>query len=209
MAASRTHIDQAVAHLRRRDPRLRPLIAQFGAPPHKSRVSAYEMLTRAIVFQQLNGKAAKTIYDRFRALYPSGPYPKPETVKRTPVKKLTSVGLSERKATYIIDLAAKFADGTIRPRRFAKMTDGEISECLVQVRGVGQWTADMFLMAQLQRPDVLPVGDYGVRKGMQLHFELPDMPDADTMIALAEPWAPHRSVASWYMWRWLDMEAVV
>jgi DNA-3-methyladenine glycosylase II len=202
------HIETAVAHLRRADPGLRPLIEQFGAPPGKSRLSAYETLTRAIVFQQLNGKAAKTIYDRFRALYPPGAYPKPEMIQRTPLKKLKSVGLSARKASYIVDLAGKFADGTIRPRQFAKMSDEEISDRLTQVKGVGQWTADMFLMFQLQRPDVLPVGDYGVRKGMQLHFELAEMPEAETMIELAKPWAPYRSVASWYMWRWLDMEAV-
>ena len=205
----RMDLTKAVSHLRRRDPKLRPLITRFGTPPGSSRASAYEALTRAIVFQQLNGKAAKTIYNRFRDLFPPGAYPTPDTVRRTPLKQLKSVGLSERKATYIVDLAEKFADGTILPRRFSRMSDGDISACLMQVKGVGQWTADMFLMAQLQRPNVLPVGDYGVRKGMQRHFELADPPDEDTMIALAEPWAPYRSAASWYMWRWLDLEAVI
>lgn len=201
--------DAAARHLRKTDKRFVPLIAEFGPPKMSQRTSAHHMLTRAIVFQQLHGKAARTIFERFCALYPSDRFPKPDEVRRTPLKKLTSVGLSARKASYIVDLAEKLADGTIKPRRFARMTDEEISECLIQVKGVGQWTADMFLMFHLGRPDVLPVGDLGVRKGMQRHFELADAPDEDTMIELAEPWAPYRTAAAWYMWRWLDMDAVV
>jgi len=200
--------EAAVRHLRRADKRFAPLIKQFGLPQMNRRVSAHHMLTRAIVFQQLHGKAARTIFNRFCALYPDGKFPKPEVVSRTSLKKLTSVGLSRQKATYIVDLADKFSDGTIRPRRFARMEDVEISECLIQVKGVGQWTADMFLMFHLGRPDILPVGDLGVRKGMQRHFELVDAPDVETMIELAEPWMPYRTAASWYMWRWLDMETI-
>jgi len=200
---------KAVRHLRKMDKRFVPLINEFGHPQMNRRVSAHHMLTRAIVFQQLHGKAANTIFDRFCALYPDGKFPKPEIISRTSVKKLTLVGLSRQKATYIIDLAEKFADGTIRPRRFARMDDAAISECLIQVKGVGQWTADMFLMFHLGRPNILPVGDLGVRKGMQRHFGLAEAPDQETMIELAEPWAPYRTAASWYMWRWLDMEAVV
>ncbi len=199
---------KAMRHLRKTDKRFAPLIKEFGPPQMNRRTSAHHMLTRAIVFQQLHGKAAKTIFDRLCNLYPNGKFPKPEVIAQTPITKLTSVGLSKQKASYIIDLADKFADGTIRPRSFARMNDDEIAECLTQVRGVGQWTADMFLMFHLRRPDVLPVGDLGVRKGMQRHFELKEAPDTESMVALAKPWAPYRTAASWYMWRWLDMEAV-
>ena len=115
--------------------------------------------------------------------------------------KLRSAGLSRAKAAYLLDLAAKFDDGTVQPRRFRGASNDEIADSLLAVKGIGQWSVDMFLMFGLCRPDVLPVGDLGVRKGVQGYFDLKELPKADQMAELTESWRPFRSVGSWYMWR--------
>jgi len=198
-------MDGALRHLRRNDPQLKPLIREWG-PPKLGRVrDTFEALSRSIVYQQVSGASAAAVYGRFRALYNGSGFPKPEQVLETPVEKLREAGLSRQKAAYIHHLAEKFADGTIRPRRFSRMTDDEIAQHLVQVKGIGQWSADMFLMFGLGRPDVLPVGDLGVKKGMVVHFELDDLPEEALMRELADRWAPYRSLGSWYMWRAVEV----
>ena len=121
--------------------------------------------------------------------------------------RLRSAGVSRAKAEYLLDLARNFADGTIKPRRFATMDNAALSERLCQVKGIGQWSVDMFMIFGLLRPDVLPVGDLGVRKGMQSYFGLGELPNAGVMEERAEPWRPYRSIASWYMWRILEEPA--
>ncbi len=197
------NINTALRHLKR-DPHLAPLIARHGKPTFNPEPNAFRALAEAIIYQQLSGKAAATILARFIDLFPGRRFPTPGHLLTVPAGKLRAAGLSTQKAAYLLDLATKFCDGTIRPRKFPKMSDDEIAEHLIQVKGIGQWTADMYLMFALNRPDVLPVGDLGVRSGFKKLYHLRAEPTPAKMIALAEPWRPFRSVASWYMWRVLE-----
>lgn len=167
---------------------------------------AFESLAESIIYQQLSGKAAKTICDRFIALWPKKKFPTPDDVFKIKTEKLRAVGLSMQKATYIKDLAAKFKDGTINPKLLSKMTDQEIIEHVVAVKGIGEWTAQMFLMFTLGRPDVLPTGDLGIQKGFQKVFKLRNKPSPKHMEKLAACWAGHRTVACMYLWRMLDTQ---
>ncbi|MCE9644028.1 DNA-3-methyladenine glycosylase [Candidatus Parcubacteria bacterium] len=181
-----------------------PLIKKHGPPELKRGTNVFEALVRSIVYQQLSGKAAATIYGRFRTLFTSKKFPTPEEVSKVPFEKLRSVGLSNQKASYILDLAAKFADGTIEHKKLSRMTNEEIVAHLVQVKGVGVWTVHMFLMFTLNRPDVLPVGDLGIKKGFQIVYKLRTMPEAKKMEKLASAWRPHATTACWYLWRAAD-----
>jgi 3-methyladenine DNA glycosylase/8-oxoguanine DNA glycosylase len=192
----------------RRDPRLRPVIREFGPPRFRRYDSHFHALARSILFQQLSGLAAQTIFERFLGLFGGRRFPTPEQVLARDVDQLRAVGVSRQKAGYLLDLAAKLADGTIRPRRLARLAEDELVAELTQVKGIGEWTVHMFAIFTLRRLDVLPVGDLGVRKGFERLFELAEAPDAATMNALAEPWRPYRSIASWYLWRVLEMETV-
>lgn len=195
------HMPAALRHLRRVHGPMRALIARHGAPPLSRSRNSFQSLGRAIIYQQLSGLAAGTIYRRFLALYPQRRFPRPESLLATPFEALRGAGLSRAKAASLLDLAAKFTDGTVNPRRFSRMDEEELHRALTQIRGIGPWSVDMFMMFGLMRPDVLPVGDLGVRKGMQLYFGLPGLPAPAEMHALAEPWRPFRTAASWYMWR--------
>jgi DNA-3-methyladenine glycosylase II len=160
-------------------------------------------LCEAIVSQQLSTKAAATIYRRFRELFPRK-RPTPEVVLTLTDEQLRSVGLSNQKLGYMRDLARKFADGTVPRRGIARMTDEEIIAALTQVKGVGVWTAQMFLIFVLGRPDVWPTDDLGIRRAVQINFGYDEMPLNGELIKVAEPWRPFRSVASWYLWRSLN-----
>jgi DNA-3-methyladenine glycosylase II len=197
------NLPKALRHLKR-DPHLVPLIAQHGRPTFTPAANTFRALTESIIYQQLSGKAAAAIYSHFLDLFPGRRFPTPGHLLTVPPGKLRAAGLSTQKASYLIDLATKFCDGTIQPRRFASMSNEEISEHLIQVKGIGQWTADMFLMFALNRPDVLPVGDLGIRNGFKKLYHLRKEPTPEKMIALAEPWRPYRTVASWYLWRVLE-----
>lgn len=201
---SKLDLAAAVAHLRRADPGLAEWIDRVGPPRLRRHRSAFDALVRAIVFQQLHGRAAATIHGRFLALLPPGAAVQPSAVAALPVEAMRRVGLSGQKAAYLKDLAQKFLDGTVRPRSFPRLSDEEVSKHLTQVKGIGQWTVDMFLILNLRRPDVLPLGDLGVRKAIKLLFDLEKLPDAPTMLELAERWRPYRSVATWYLWRGAD-----
>lgn len=194
----------ALRHLRKVDGPMRELIARHGAPDLRSTRNSFESLGRAIVYQQLSGAAAGTIYGRFLDLFPRRRFPKPEVLAAMSVAKLRSVGLSRGKASFLIDLAEKFRDGVVRPRRFRSSTNDALRDMLTIVKGIGPWSVDMFLMFHLTRPDVLPVGDLGVQKGFKLYFGLRDLPKPVRMERLAEPWRPYRTVGSWYMWRILE-----
>ncbi len=177
------------------------IIRAHGRPELKRARDPFRELARAIIYQQLSGKAAGTICGRFEALFPGTRFPLPEQVLEMPLETLRSVGLSKQKASYLLDLSAKYAGGEIEHRRFSRLSDEAISEELIKVKGIGQWSADMFLIFALNRPDVLPVGDLGVRKGMQVYFELEALPKPAEMQTLGEAWRPFRSIGSWYMWR--------
>lgn len=166
--------------------------------------AAFQSLAEAIVYQQLSGKAAATILKRFVLIYTPKKFPAPDDVLKTPTGKLRSAGLSGQKAAYLKDLAAKCKDGTINPKVFHTMSDAEIIEHVTRVKGIGEWTAQMFLMFTLARPDVLPTGDLGIQKAMQKLFVLRTKPSPKKMLKLSEDWQGHRTVACFYLWRTLD-----
>jgi DNA-3-methyladenine glycosylase II len=207
--------DEALAHLRAADPKLGALMERAG--PFTLRLdpapSPFESLLESILYQQLHGKAAAAIHRRVREFY--GGDPSPDALISTPDEPLRACGVSFNKIKAMRDLAAKTLDGTVPTHaHIKKMTDAEIIERLTAVRGIGSWTVEMLLIFRMGRPDVLPVSDYGVRKGFALTFmRLPktralaaaDLPKADVLLRRGKRWAPFRSVASWYMWRACDL----
>lgn len=203
-AAAAVDWTPAVRHLAAADPRLAPIIAKHGHPTITPTDNAVRSLARAIVSQQLSGKAADTIWGRVLALYPRARFPSAATLLSTDDTALRGAGLSGAKAAAIKDLARHVVEKKLVPTKLGALTDAEISAVLLPVRGIGPWSVDMFLMFALARPDVLPVGDLGIRKGMQRHFRLRTLPEPGKMIKLAAPWQPYRSIASWYMWRLLE-----
>jgi DNA-3-methyladenine glycosylase II len=198
----------ALRHLRRADPVMAGLIRRAGPFAVKSErgVGAYEALVEAVAHQQLTGKAARTILGRFYALYGGDCCPEPARLVETPDEALRSCGFSRAKAASLKDIASKTLDGTIPPRRaLARMKNEVIIERLVEARGVGRWTVEMFLMFTLGRPDVLPVDDYGIRLGYKIAYGKRILPKPKALVRLGELWAPYRTTASWYLWRAVDM----
>jgi len=194
----------ALRHLAAADPKLAPLIERHGPPTYEPTRDPVLSLARAIVSQQLSGAAAATIWGRVLALYPRRRLPPPREILATPDGELRAAGMSGAKAAALKDLARHVVERRLVPSRLPAATDEEVAAMLLPVRGIGPWSVDMFLMFALARPDVLPVGDLGVRKGMQRHFRLRKLPEPDRMQALAAPWRPYRSVGSWYMWRLIE-----
>ena len=193
--------DPVAAHIIRADPAFKTLIAAVGPVDLRDASGdPFNALLRAIVFQQLAGRAATAILGRVLALFEDG-VPSPSAMLATQPEKLRAAGLSANKQAAVIDLAAKFADGTIPTDDFAGLTDDEVIERLVKVRGVGPWTAEMFLMFELHRPDVWPVDDFGVRAGWKRLHHLADAPKPKELMLLGEPLRPYRSAAAWYCWR--------
>lgn len=186
------------------DKRFAPIVKKHGLPNLKRGRNSFQALVRSIIHQQVSGAAARTIHARFLALFPKTTFPTPEIVRAMPLGKMRAAGLSGQKASYIKDLAEKFSDGTIRHRSLHKMRSADIVEHLTQVKGIGIWSVHMFLIFTLNRLDVLPTGDLGVRKGFQTLYKLKDLPDHLGMEKLARPWREHASVASWYLWRVAD-----
>jgi 3-methyladenine DNA glycosylase/8-oxoguanine DNA glycosylase len=193
----------ALGHLAGADPLLRPLIERHGAPTITPTRNAVQSLARAIVGQQLSGAAAATIWTRVLALFPRQSFSAAAIVATTD-DQLRAAGLSGAKTAALKDLARHVLDKKLVPARLPVASDDEVAAMLLPVRGIGPWSVDMFLMFALARPDVLPVGDLGVRKGMQRHFKLRKLPEADRMVKLAAPWRPYRTAAAWYMWRLLE-----
>jgi DNA-3-methyladenine glycosylase II len=164
---------------------------------------AYGTLVRSITGQQLSTKAAATIYGRLTQHF-GGRTPTPQEIIDTSPQELRALGLSNAKAAYLRDLAEHIVDGELPIDELAEMPDSKVHELLVQIKGLGRWTVDMFLMFHLGRPDVLPVGDLGIRKAMQIHYGLEDLPSPPEMERIAETWRPHRTLASIYLWESLD-----
>jgi len=198
---------EAIEHLSRADRILAKLIKRVGPCTLKvrKRRTPFQSLVRAVAYQQLNGTAAETILGRVKALYPGRRFPRPEDLLATPDDKLRGAGLSRAKIAAVKDIAARTLDGTIPDSRaIARMTEVEILERLTSVRGVGPWTVEMLLIFTLGRLDVLPVTDYGVRKGFALTYGWKELPTPKELSKLGEKWRPHRSTAAWYFWRALD-----
>jgi DNA-3-methyladenine glycosylase II len=196
--------NEVMRELCRVDRHLARVIRKVGSFPTKRQKPQlpFESLMRAIVYQQLAGKAAATIFGRVKALGSDGNCPTPEEILRATKPKLRRAGLSRQKIAAVKDLAKKTLDGTVPSlAAIRRMSEEEILERLTQVRGIGEWSVHMFLMFQLGRPDVLPIHDYGVRKGFQHVYGLDDEPKPHEVLAHGERWRPYRSIASWYLWR--------
>jgi DNA-3-methyladenine glycosylase II len=194
----------AVDHLSAADPVLAQLIARVGPCELKpdGRRSPFQSLVQAVAHQQLNGKAAATILKRFRALFPPRRFPTPQEVFDVSPEALRGAGFSASKASYLKDIARKTLDGVVPDtRQIKRLTDEEIVERLTQIKGVGRWTVEMLLIFSLGRPDVLPVDDFGVRRGFGIVFRKGRMPEPKLVLKRGERWRPYRSVASWYLWR--------
>ena len=197
------NIEKGLKHLKKKDEKMGRLITKFEKPEFKKDNNYFEALVRAIVYQQLSGKAAATIYARFKDLFIENKFPSPSIVMEKSHEELRSVGLSNQKASYIHNIANAFYTGKV-PKNINTIDDNEVIECLTTIKGVGPWTAEMFLMFTLNRPDVFPVTDLGIQKGFQLFFHLDKLPRPDLMIKNAEPWRPYRTLASQYLWRLVE-----
>ena len=197
---------KAVNHLKNADPVLRAIIERVGPCRMEFGEPEFCSLAEAIVYQQLNGKAAVTIFNRFAAL--AGDPLSPKGILKLSDEQLRSVGLSKQKSAYLKDLSAKTAAGLLDFTKLPELSDDEVIKHLTQVKGIGEWTAHMFLMFSLRRPNVLPTGDYGVQVAMKKHYKKRKLPKPDVMEKIAKSWAPYRSVACWYMWRSLDIKTL-
>jgi 3-methyladenine DNA glycosylase/8-oxoguanine DNA glycosylase len=195
---------EAHAHLSKTDKRLAGVIERVGKFEFKLDEcdSVYESLLEAIMHQSIAGKAAQAIYARIKALGTDGRCPTPQELLRVSKPKLRKVGLSRAKVASVRDLAQKTIDGVVPTIEAAeKMSDQELIDRLISVRGIGAWTVEMFLIFRLGRPDVLPIHDYGVQKGWAITYRKKFMPKPKDLLKFGERWRPYRTVASWYMWR--------
>lgn len=208
----------AVSHLRAADPTMARIVEQVGSfamrPPGED---AFQALARSIMLQQISGAAGAAIYGRFTALFPGGAgtapewdgpggaFPRPIDVLSVSDEALRSAGLSRQKAAAVRSLAEHFASGDLGDQPFATLDDEVIIQRLTQVRGVGRWTAQMFLMFQLRRPDVLPVNDVGINRAIARRYGLAAPPAPADVLRIGAPWRPHATVACWYLWRSEDV----
>jgi DNA-3-methyladenine glycosylase II len=201
----------AEAHLATVDPVMARIIRQVGrCGLHRSRrEDPFTALVEAIVWQQLSTKAAATIYKRLLALFPNGHYPTPAAIIACSDESMRAAGLSRAKVIYLRDLATKVADQTVVLESLHTLPDDEAVDVMTQVKGIGRWSAEMFLMFRLLRPDVMPVDDLGIVRAIQRQYGLRKVPTAQRMLRLAAPWRPYRSVACWYLWASLDATPVV
>jgi DNA-3-methyladenine glycosylase II len=196
----------AIIHLKKSDPvmaeiieRVGPCRMQFGEP-------TFHALAEAILYQQLNGKAAMTIFNRFTDL--AGDPLTPKGILKLTDPQMRGVGLSRQKTAYLRDLAEKTAAGLLEFERLPDLPEDEVIAHLTQVKGAGVWTAHMFLMFTLRRPDILPTGDYGVQAAIKKHYNKRKWPKPAVIEKIAKPWVPHRSIACWYLWKSLDTKTV-
>jgi DNA-3-methyladenine glycosylase II len=199
---------KAVAALREADPVMARLIAEHGAVVRRDLRrdrpgDAYGALLRSIVGQQLSTKAASTIYGRMIDIF-GGHAPTPKQLLAADPEKIRAAGLSRPKIAYLRDLAQHVEDGTLELDRLDQLPDEEVTAQLTAIKGLGQWTADMFLMFHLRRPDVLPVGDQGIRRAVKVEYRMRKLPDPKRLEKVARPWRPHRTLACLFLWSSLD-----
>jgi DNA-3-methyladenine glycosylase II len=199
-------VRKAINHLKKSDPVLRALIERVGPCRMEYGSPEFHSLAEAIVYQQLNGKAAVTIFKRFVAL--AGEPLVPEGILRLTDKQMREAGLSRRKSSYLRDLAERTHRGELNFARLPELSDQEVIEQLTQVKGIGVWTAHMFLIFALRRPNVLPTGDFGVRMAIKKLYNKHKLPKPGQMESIAKCWEPYRSVACWYLWRSMDVKTI-
>jgi DNA-3-methyladenine glycosylase II len=198
------HIKQARRHLRASDPVMKTMIDAVGPYTLRFERNRFGMLVRSIVSQQISTSAARSIRTRLQQLVGPEGFTAANLI-RFNVDQFRSAGLSGQKASYMADLASKVNEGTVNLQQIGRLSDDRIVEQLTQVKGIGHWTAQMFLIFSLGRPDVFPYGDLGVRASIRDHYGLGDLPNKETSHSIVEPWRPYASVASWYCWRALDL----
>lgn len=187
-----------------RDEKMRVLISKFGRPDFDPKQDYFQSLLRSIVFQQLSGKAANTIYKRFINLIPITATLSPKEVLKLDKEDMRKTGLSFQKINYLRNLADFFENNSFRKKNVERMTNEEISNALTQIKGIGLWTVDMFLMFTLNRPDILPYTDLGIQKGFKKIFNMNNLPSKKEMEIHSKIWRPYRTVACWYLWRAVD-----
>jgi DNA-3-methyladenine glycosylase II len=197
---------KAINHLKKSDPVMRGIIERVGACRMEYGEPTFHHLAESIVYQQLNGKAAETIFKRFTDA--AGSPVTPKGILKLTEQQMRAVGLSKQKSSYLRDLAAKTEAGLLDFDKLLDMEEAEVIEHLTQVKGVGVWTAHMFLMFTMRRPDVLPTGDYGIQVAIKKHYRKRKLPKPKDMEKIAKAWSPYRSVACWYLWRSLDIKTV-
>jgi DNA-3-methyladenine glycosylase II len=197
---------KAILHLKKSDPVMRGIIERVGVFRMEFGDPTFHSLAEAILYQQLNGKAAVVIFKRF--IEQTGDPVTPEGILKLTDVQMRAVGLSKQKTAYLRDLAEKTKAGLLEFERLGELPDEEVIRHLTQVKGVGVWTAHMFLMFTLRRPDVLPTGDYGIQMAIKKHYRKRKLPKPKDMEKIAKPWSPYRSIACWYLWRSLDIKTV-
>lgn len=203
MPPSAKEIERGVKHLRKSDPVMREVIRRAGPFAMKLKRDRFQALVYSILGQQISGKAAAAVRQKLENL--AGPEGlTPSRLSSFSLDELRSAGLSRQKASYILDLAKRVDEGALPLERLARRPDDAVIESLIEVKGIGVWTAHMFLIFSLGRLDVLPHGDYGVRSAIQKLYSLEELPDRDTCQRIAQPWRPYASIASWYCWRSLE-----
>jgi DNA-3-methyladenine glycosylase II len=197
---------KAINHLKQADPVLAVIIDRVGAYRMNYDEPAFASLAEAIVYQQLHGKAAATIFKRLTDL--SGLPLTPQGILNLSEEQMRAVGLSKQKLSYLRDLAAKTAGGEVDFGRLPDLPDDEVVKELTRIKGIGVWTAHMFLMFSLRRPNVLPTGDLGIQMAIRKHYRKRKLPKPAQMVKIAKCWEPYRSVACWYLWRSLDVKTL-
>jgi len=196
-------IELALKYLSR-DKDLKTLIDHFGVITLKRRRNYFKSLLRSIIHQQLSGKAARTIENRFLELYNGNRYPTPEEVLKTPAEAIQNVGISRMKTEYIRGLAKIIDDGDIRLEKLPELSNDEVGNVLKEVKGIGQWTVDMFLIFSLNRPDIFPLNDLGIQKGLMLLLGRQKILSRESMLSHSKKWKPYRTLASLYLWKIVD-----
>ena len=196
-------IDKKAIKFLKKDPKFAKIIMQVGDYNVKITKNRYQSLVEAIISQQLSGSAANSIIKKFRKLYKSK-FPKPGDVIKTSDSKLRTTGLSKMKIVYIKELSKKIESKELNMRKISTQSDEQVIEVLTDVKGIGRWTAEMFLIFSLGRLDILPVGDLGLKKGIQSMYSLKELPEKEQIEQLAESWKPYRTVATWYLWKSLQ-----
>jgi DNA-3-methyladenine glycosylase II len=193
-----------VKYLSEADPQLAGVIKTVGKYSIKIRTNAFQSLVETIIYQQLAGSAANIIYTRFIKHY-NNVLPKPmQIISTSDIELKSKIGLSSNKVRYLKDLSTKVEQGKINLELLSTMSDEEVIGELTLVKGIGRWTAEMFLIFCLERPDILPVTDLGIRKAVHKLYSLPELPKPAELLAISQPWRPHRTVASWYLWKSLS-----
>ena len=196
------NIDNGLFHLSEVDPKMAKLINKYEKPNFTKETNHFEAIIRSIIYQQLSTKAASAIHNRFKQLFENDNL-RPVDVFNNSIDRYREIGLSKQKASYIINVAHEFNNELI-PKNLEDFSDEDIIDMLTRIKGIGRWTAQMFLMFSLNRSDILPELDLGIQKGFKIYFKLNELPSGDYIIKQAELWRPYRTLASWYLWRLVE-----